>query len=111
MSTSPETLGHPTLKAAMAEVTAAGLKSLCEKGVKALVAVENQHGRWFFLHADDLVHANTLALHWVKVMGGRGASTWPIFQPLRSGKGAYRLSKRPTSMVFEEFGIDYGDEE
>lgn len=91
----------PSLSAALAATTSADCQSLIAQGIKFCVAVENQRGKWFLLHADDQGHAGTLATHWVDVMGARGASARRIFPE--------GIAVKPFLTVFEH--IDYCEEE
>ena len=69
-----------SLSQAFEAVTPAVCKALIAQGINFIVAVENQSGEWFLLHAYDQAHAATQALHWVDTMGARGTSCWRIFE-------------------------------
>jgi hypothetical protein len=83
-----------SLRDAMTEATPANLAALNSQGVFALVAVENGKGEWFVLHADNVLHGEGLACHWVNQMGARGCSVWSILN------GA--IGRKPNFTVFED---------
>jgi hypothetical protein len=58
------------------------------------VAVENERGEWFLLHADDEAHAAGLARNWVGTMRARGASCWRL---TAEGRG-----RKPSLAVYED---------
>jgi hypothetical protein len=68
-----------SLSSAFEAATPAACKALLAQGITFTVAVENDRGEWFLLHAEDMAHAMNLAHNWVDVMGARGASIWRIF--------------------------------
>ena len=45
---------------------------------KFVVSVEVDDGSWCELDADDVTHAERLAMNWVDVMNARGASCWEV---------------------------------
>lgn len=69
-----------SLSQAFEAATPAACKALIAQGVNFIVAVENNRGEWFLLHADDQAHASDLAHNWVDVMDARGASCWRLFE-------------------------------
>lgn len=83
-----------SLSAALADATPAACSALIAQGIKFCVAVENQRGEWFLLHADDQGHAGSLANHWVEAMGARGASARRIFPE--------GIAAKPFLTVFEQ---------
>jgi hypothetical protein len=83
----------PNIHAAFAYATPAACQGLIAEGITFTVAVENQAGEWFLLHADDEAHARTLAQTWVDTLGARGASTWAL-----TAKGPAR---KPSFTYFE----------
>jgi hypothetical protein len=83
-----------SLSAAFSEATPAACKALIAQGIKFVVAVENQRGEWFLLHAEDQNHAGTLARNWVDTLGARGASAWRLFD--------FGPSNKPFMTAFEE---------
>lgn len=85
-----------SLRDAFASATPEACKSLLAQGVRAIVAVENQRGEWFLLHADDHDHAGALARNWVDTMGARGASCWRLFE--------HGMGNKPFATVYEEMG-------
>lgn len=92
---------HVSLTAALTEATPLACQSLLAQGIKFAVAVENQRGEWFLLHATDQLHAVDLARNWVDVMGARGASCRRIFD--------HGISDKPFLTVYEDVGFQ--DEE
>ena len=69
-----------SLSQAFEAATPTACKALVAKGINFTVAVENDRGEWFLLHAEDISNAMNLARNWVDVMGARGASIWRIFE-------------------------------
>jgi hypothetical protein len=69
-----------SLSQAFEAATPVACKALVAQGINFTVAVENDRGEWFLLHAEDVSHAINLARNWVDVMGARGASIWRIFE-------------------------------
>jgi hypothetical protein len=69
-----------SLSQAFEAATPAACKALVAQGINFTVAVENDRGEWFLLHAEDISNAMNLARNWVDVMGARGASIWRIFE-------------------------------
>jgi hypothetical protein len=68
-----------SLSQAFEAATPAACKALLAQDINFTVAVENDRGEWFLLHAEDVAHAMNLAHNWVDVMSARGASIWRIF--------------------------------
>jgi hypothetical protein len=85
-----------TLTEAFAQATPTACQGLIAQGITFTVAVENQRGEWFLLHADDEQHARTLAQNWVDTLGARGASSWAL-----TAKGPAR---KPSYTYFETLG-------
>jgi hypothetical protein len=83
-----------TLAEAFASVTPEACQSLIAAGVTFTVAVENQRGEWFLLHADGDAHAGRLARNWVDTMGARGASCWKLTAGGRA--------RKPSLTVYED---------
>lgn len=77
---------HVSLNAAMADATPAACRALIAQGINFTVAVENQRGEWFLLHAEDMAHAINLAHNWVDVIGARGASIWRLHEDGPAGR-------------------------
>lgn len=69
-----------SLSQAFEAATPSACKALIAQGINFTVAVENERGEWFLLHAENIGHASDLAHNWVDVMGARGASCWRIFE-------------------------------
>lgn len=90
---------HVSLTSALIEATPLACKALLAQGVRFAVAVENQRGEWFLLHATDQLHASDLARNWVGVMGARGASCRRIFE--------YGISDKPFLTVYENVGFQH----
>jgi hypothetical protein len=86
----------PNIHAAFAYATPAACQSLIAQGIACTVAVENQRGEWFLLHADDEQHARTLAQAWVETLDARGASCWSLT--------ANGPARKPFFTFFETFG-------
>ena len=68
-----------SISQAFEAATPAACKALIAQGINFTVAVENDRGEWFLLHAENMDHAINLAQNWVDVMNARGASIWRIF--------------------------------
>ena len=68
-----------SLSQAFEVATPAACKALIAQGINFTVAVENDRGEWFLLHAESIDRAVSLAQNWVDVMNARGASIWRIF--------------------------------
>lgn len=93
---------HASLSSALTEATPLACQALLAQGIRFAVAVENNKGEWFLLHADDQFHAADLAHHWVHTMGARGASCRRIF--------SHGVADKPFHTVFEDAGF-YEEEE
>lgn len=89
---------HSSLTSALTEATPLACQALLAQGVKFVVAVENQRGEWFLLHADDQGHAGALARNWVEAMGARGASCRRIF--------ADGVAPKPFFTIYEDCGFE-----
>jgi hypothetical protein len=83
-----------SLSQAFEAATPAVCTALIAQGINFTVAVENSHGEWFLLHAEDQGHASDLAHHWVETMGARGASCWRLFED--------GIAKRSFATIFPE---------
>lgn len=68
-----------SLSQAFEAATPEACQSLIAQGINFTVAVENNRGEWFLLHAEDQASAYDLAFHWVHTMEARGASCWRLF--------------------------------
>lgn len=68
-----------SLSQAFEAATPTACQALIEQGINFTVAVENEKGEWFLLHAESQSHAIDLAHHWVDTMNCRGASCWRIY--------------------------------
>jgi hypothetical protein len=79
-------MAHVSLNAAMLEATPAACRALIAQGINFTVAVENQRGKWFLLHAEDIAHAINLAHNWVDVLNARGASIWRLNEDGPAGR-------------------------
>ena len=84
-----------SLSQAFEAATPEACKALIAQGIRFTVAVENNRGEWFLLHAEDQSHASDLAHHWVNTMGARGASCWRLFDD--------GVSKRSFATVFPQW--------
>jgi hypothetical protein len=69
-----------SLTQAFEAATPAACKTLLASGINFTVAVENNRGEWFLLHAEDQAHAHDLAYHWVHTMDACGASCWRLYE-------------------------------
>lgn len=88
-----------SLSQAFEAATPAACKALIAQGINFAVAVENNRGEWFLLHAADRHEALNLAHNWVNVMEARGASCWRIYDD--------GIASRSMGMVFPQHEDDW----
>lgn len=77
-------------QARMAEYAAHRYNPASLSKLAYIVAVEADDGSWCELDAESLDHAKRLAVHWIDVLKGRGASVWEVMPNGRlAGKNSF----------------------